>query len=569
MQKKSVLILMIFVAAMGTGLYARERIAVLDFQVESSKREFQHLGKGFAEFISVELSRADEIALIDRKQRNAILDEQRFGISGAADEETAQQMGRLLAADYLVSGMIIDVAGLLVVTCELVSVETGEVLVHEKADGSLGEYGRITRELAAAILTELDPTGRSVRLAARRDEEEDEKVPTEEEASTVLTAFSEAVDAYDTGDTVAAKRKLERAARIDKNNRAVRFYLDKLYVSTSKFKVVPAAYFTQSNPASLAFLSEDAMGGNSHYGGTWPFHQPWPNGKGKAPGMYELSGSYGPPGSDRYGVDESDARAFGYYKFPLGNSVGASIEVFSSMMRYVARQYEEQGETMVNHELYGGILSLGWTPAQWLGLGISLTGGYNHLQIFYQDGGGTVQEYPSVPPLLAASGGFILKNPSGSLIFSAYLGTSTFESFLIDLEYEDKGEKRRLPLYSDFSLVYGFNRMRSYFIFKFIEDWFMEPDTGPYTHIMPAVEHWFTPALSVRTGPVINTQYSLDSTYLGATLGTTIKWSEEWETNLSATYRYRVSHVTNEERVPELVLSLGLERSGLWIERKP
>jgi TolB-like protein len=567
MRIKTAALILVLLAYAAAGSFAQNRIAVLDFQVESPRQDFQHLGKGFAEFISVELSGVERIVLVDRKQRNAVLDELRFGISGAADEQTAKELGRLLSADYLITGMIIDLAGTLVVTCELIAVETGEVLVHEKADGSLAHYDRITRRLAGAVVAELELTDGAAERLTRREEPADKKAPSEEDAATVLSSFSEAVDAYDAGDTVEARRKLEQAAELDQDNRAVRFYLDKLYVSTSKFKVVPAAYFTQSNPASLSFLENDALGVNINTGGTWPFHKPWPNGTGEEPGMYELDGLYGTSGTDRYAVDESDNRLFAYYKFPLGRNMGASIEVFGSNMRYVTRQYGQQGETMVLHDLYGGILSLGWAPASWLSLGLSLTGGYNDLLIFYQNGGGTVHEYPSVPPLLAASGGFVLKNEPGSLIFSAYLGTSTFESYLIDMVNEDKGEKRRLPLYSDFSFVAGFNRMRTYFILKFIEDWFIVPDTGPYTHIIPAVEHWFTPALSVRLGPVINTQYSLDSTYFGATLGTTIKWSDEWETNLSATYRYRVSRVTEEERVPELVLGIGLERAGLWLRR--
>jgi hypothetical protein len=238
------------------------------------------------------------------------------------------------------------------------------------------------------------------------------------------------------------------------------------------------------------------------------------------------------------------------------------------MKRYVTQRYGYQGETMVSHELYGGILSVGWAPAPWIGLGLSFTGGYNSVGLLYQDGSGTVHDYPAAPPLLAASAGYVIKNREGSLILSGYLGSSTFESYLIDMVNEEKGQKRRLPLYLDFSLVGGFNRQRTYLILKFIQDWFLVPDSAPYAHFIPALEHWFTPAWSVRTGPVINTQYSLDTTYLGATLGTTIKWSDAWETNLSATYRYRVSRVTNEERVPELVLSVGIERSGIWLKRQ-
>jgi TolB-like protein len=570
--RKLVLLLVVFLMV-GLAASADERIAVLDFQVESSNEKFQHLGKGFAEFVSVELSRAEEITLVDRKRRNAVMEEISFGMSGLADESTAKEVGKLLSADYLISGMIIDMAGMLVVTCELVEVETGEVVVHEKADGGLSDYERITEKLAGAVVQGLDLTGReAVRMVKEKKTEEEqapEKKPSKEEAEEVLTTFSEAVDAYDEGKTSEAKEKLERAAAIDRDNRAVRFYLDKLYVSTSKFKVVPAAYFTQSNPASLAFLSQDSLGINIGAGSTIFFHEKWPDDPehDNFSSLYELENTYGPEGNERYAVSEGDGRLFVRYAWPVGQRMGMSVEAFYSFSQHGTQKYEDISDTMVMHSLTGGILSFGWTPLPWIGLGISATGGHNLIYLTYQKEGTdeTFHQTPSTAPLVAATAGLILKNRPGTLIFSWYEGVSSFESYEIDLETQYKGDKIRYPLYTDATLTYGFNRKRTYLILKFIEDWFMMSEGSLYTEITPAAEHWFTEAFSVRGGPVLFTNY--DDLQLGGMLGNTLILNEKWEINFSTTLRYRGSRVTSQETIPEVVFNVGLNRLGLWKER--
>ena len=74
-------------------LSADERVAIMDFQIESANDSYQHLGKGFAEFVSVELSGTPGLTLVDREKRNAALEEMKFGLSGLADGENAAEVG--------------------------------------------------------------------------------------------------------------------------------------------------------------------------------------------------------------------------------------------------------------------------------------------------------------------------------------------------------------------------------------------------------------------------------------------------------------------------------------------
>ena len=561
---KKVILIFLFISIPFIYLPADERVAIMDFQIESSNSAYQHLGKGFAEFVSVELSGTPGLTLVDREKRNAALEEMKFGLSGLADGGNAAEVGNLLSANYLISGMIMDIDGFLIVTCQLMSVETGKIIVHEKADGKISDYDRITKTLSRAVIAGLDLKEEKIVTAVK----EDLKKPTEDEAETVLVSFSQAVDAYDAGDTETAKEKLEVAASLDEGNRAVKVFLNKLYINTSKFKVVPAAYFTQSNPASLGLIKKDTLGINVTVANNDLFFT------GDLYG-YQLKGLYGLSEDTAYIVRETDAPLFIKYQFPLGRKAGAGVELFAAQIDSQSQPAQgDPNELVTTYQTTGGILSFGWAPVEWLSLGISATAAY------YQknEGWDGSEPPPSSPLLLAGSLGIILKNRSGSLIYSLNNGISNFESHEIDLIEETIGDKVAYPFYLDQSFTFGFNSMRSFIVLKDImsiylydaEDgkiaMFKNGTQAPYMQILPVFEHWITPSFSLRGGPVISTD--LENTGFGAVLGSTLTINRTKELDIGVTYRQRPSRIIRAELIPELVISVGYSMSGLWMERQ-
>lgn len=542
-------------------LSADERVAIMDFQIESANDSYQSLGKGFAEFVSVELSGTPGLTLVDREKRNAALEEMKFGLSGLADGKSVAEIGNLLSVNYLISGMIIDIDGFLIVTCELMAVETGEIIVHEKADGKISDYDRITKTLARAVISGLDLKEETVVAAVK----EDLKKPTEEEAEIVLVSFSQAVDAYDAGDTETAKEKLEVAASLDEGNKAVKVFLNKLYINTSKFRVVPAAYFTNSNPASLGFIMKDTLSFNIAIAGNRPFYTDESG--------YELDGLYGPLGTTRYVVRELDAPVFIRYQFPIGKSTGVGVELFFAHIDSQSCPLGGYDELVTTYGANGGILSFGWTPVEWLSLGISATAAY------YGKNSGRegAEPPPGSPLLLAGTMGFILKNGPGSLIYSLNTGFSNFESHEIDLVAETIGDKVAWPFYLDQSVTFGFNNMRSFAVLKHImEIYLYDAETGkiamfdngsqtPYMQFIPVFEHWISSSFSLRGGPVVST--NLENTGFGAVLGSTVTFNKTKELDIGITYRLRPSRIIGEELIPELVISVGYSMSDLWIKR--
>ena len=221
------------------------RLSIMDFEVQSDNPQYKYLGKGFSEFISIELSKAKGMAIVDREKREEVFKEQAFTLSGAVDSRNSIAMGKMLAADYLVTGKIFDLMGNLTVTIKVIGTETGEVAFEDKVTDKLSKYEYLSSKCAEKVIKHFNANAQV--LTAREVEKPEE----------AAIKFSRAVDAYDKKDFAAAKKELTEAKKLDPQNQAVNLYMDKLFTTTAKFKAMPEFYTSYENPAYLAFLTQD------------------------------------------------------------------------------------------------------------------------------------------------------------------------------------------------------------------------------------------------------------------------------------------------------------------------
>ncbi len=85
------------------------------------------LGALFGVRLTGALQRRGKLALIDRAATPRLLREIWFGLTGAVDPATAQRVGRLAGASYLVAGTLSEAAGKIYCDARLISVETGKI----------------------------------------------------------------------------------------------------------------------------------------------------------------------------------------------------------------------------------------------------------------------------------------------------------------------------------------------------------------------------------------------------------------------------------------------------------
>ena len=107
--------------------YKRTRGAVIGISAASSNISNQTI-EYIEEVLVMHLTKADSITLVERDQLELVLDEQRQNATGPYDENNAIELGRLLAADVIITGRVFDVGNKIHVLLRLLDTSTGELL---------------------------------------------------------------------------------------------------------------------------------------------------------------------------------------------------------------------------------------------------------------------------------------------------------------------------------------------------------------------------------------------------------------------------------------------------------
>ena len=117
---------------------AQFAVSILDFKGEDVEDKVLRACYNQLEESLIESNR---FTVIDKSQRDEILDEQKFQNSGMCDDECAVEIGQLVGAEYLMLGEIIGLGKLYQVNIKIINIEKGDVAekVTNKIKGDLGD----------------------------------------------------------------------------------------------------------------------------------------------------------------------------------------------------------------------------------------------------------------------------------------------------------------------------------------------------------------------------------------------------------------------------------------------
>lgn len=139
---------------------ARPTVAILFFNNGSfgpGAKDYDMLGRGIADFLTSDLSANPRIRVVERDRIAQITAEQDMGKSGRMDPETMARVGRMLGAQFMVTGgYIADPKGRVVLTARVFEVETSRILpetqrVEDKADNVVPMIGELAQKLNAGM----------------------------------------------------------------------------------------------------------------------------------------------------------------------------------------------------------------------------------------------------------------------------------------------------------------------------------------------------------------------------------------------------------------------------------
>jgi TolB-like protein len=116
------------------------------------RADYDGLGKGIADMLITDMAANKNITVVERERVQALLTEQNLTRSGAVDPQTAIRLGKIIGAQYMITGgFMSDGRGNLVLTARAINVETSAITnptrIDSKGDDVLGLIAQLSARL--------------------------------------------------------------------------------------------------------------------------------------------------------------------------------------------------------------------------------------------------------------------------------------------------------------------------------------------------------------------------------------------------------------------------------------
>ncbi len=182
-------------------------MAIVSFDNNTGDVAFDALGTGIQDMLVSDLAHVDGLQLVERERIQQVLDELSLTNSGFVDPKTAAQMGKGVGAKWVLAGGISAVAPMMRIDARVIDVRTSKIVATAETTGPQDEFFLLEKELAVALLDELD-IQTSARMSARMGRVQTENFD-------AFLAYSEGLEALDAGEVDEASRRLRDALAHD------------------------------------------------------------------------------------------------------------------------------------------------------------------------------------------------------------------------------------------------------------------------------------------------------------------------------------------------------------------
>jgi TolB-like protein len=141
---------------------ADHRPVVVVFRFENSsigagRADFDGVATGIQDLLITDLASNDRIRLVDRSHLNEILAEQNLGKDGRVDPTTAARIGKILGAQYAVTGgFLADGKGSAVMTGRTIDIETTQILNPQKISGKTDDLLGMIADLSSKVSSNMN-----------------------------------------------------------------------------------------------------------------------------------------------------------------------------------------------------------------------------------------------------------------------------------------------------------------------------------------------------------------------------------------------------------------------------
>ena len=179
-------------------------VAVLYFDNNTGSADYDAMGRGVAAMLITDLSGVPEIRLVEREKLQAVLAEQKMQQSGFFDPATAVKAGKLLGAEYLLTGAFTAKDPEIRIDTRVVRVETGEIVRTAKVQGKEDKFFDLQQKLARELVKGLPIAVSPEAMAELEQRQQKNRI----DHGNTMIALSQGLQRMDYGDYVGAIEKL-------------------------------------------------------------------------------------------------------------------------------------------------------------------------------------------------------------------------------------------------------------------------------------------------------------------------------------------------------------------------
>ncbi|RMF57686.1 MAG: hypothetical protein D6748_10650 [Calditrichaeota bacterium] len=112
-------------------LFPQSTVVISDFNNTTHRFYLNEWEARIPEFLKHELSRSNRITVVERKHLKEILEEKALSMAGLTDSSSAREIGKMLGAEYIITGNISEVGNKIRIDAHLIHVDSRKV-VSEK-----------------------------------------------------------------------------------------------------------------------------------------------------------------------------------------------------------------------------------------------------------------------------------------------------------------------------------------------------------------------------------------------------------------------------------------------------
>lgn len=153
---KSKLLLFMILHLFFIQAFSQIRVALGDFSNRTSSLPYlDQFEKEIPEFLKSSFSQSKEIVLIERQDLKAIMAEQALSMSGLMDSSNAQMVGKLVEAEYIITGFITEAGNWIRIDAKIIRVSTGLVISEMVRARSIKNISEMTELLAHNLIFRL------------------------------------------------------------------------------------------------------------------------------------------------------------------------------------------------------------------------------------------------------------------------------------------------------------------------------------------------------------------------------------------------------------------------------